>query len=249
MASALLSRSLLLAVLFGTSAAVGCGDDDGTATGSGGGSGGGDATTGPGVGPGAGGGDPTVFSLACEAPEPILQPGGEPSGYETCDDGFRHRADAVTCELPTLAACDTGEEYDTCETSADCTEQPFGFCVAEVVGNPPERCGCVYGCETDADCAAEEVCSCAGVSSDIPRCIPAGCHTSADCGGGLCGLDVTTGGCGNVSRRLACLTEASECRDLCPPEATCYDELAVPPCEIRSGAWECNEDALCQDCG
>jgi hypothetical protein len=107
----------------------------------------------------------------------------------------------------------------------------------------------VYGCETDADCEAGEVCACPGVATEVPRCIPAACTTSADCGGGLCGLSVVTGGCGNVSRRLACLTAASECRDACPPEETCYEDFAVPPCEIVGDAWTCNENALCQDCG
>jgi hypothetical protein len=111
-----------------------------------------------------------------------------------------------------------------------------------------EGCGCVYGCETDADCGANEVCACAGVAGDWPRCVPASCRTDADCEG-LCGFAAMGEACGGVRYELACLDTGSGCRTSCAEVEGCYGNLGEPDCEIVDSEWTCNVDSLCEDCG
>lgn len=185
--------------------------------------------------------------LDCEDPEPILQPGTDlPTGFERCSDGFVHRVEAVTCAQPTPAdTCVEADEFSDCETAADCTERPYGACDSEPkwLGG---GCGCIYGCESDADCGTGEICSCDGLAG--PRCIAAGCVTDADCDG-LCGWSPIGGGCGASGYQLACLDDGAECRTSCPEEEGCYGNLGEPRCEIIEGEWTCNIDSLCEDCG
>ena len=87
--------------------------------------------------------------------------------------------------------------------------------------------------------------------------MPAGCTDPLGCGDedpqdgvdALCGLGIKQYLCGNLDIALACLTPQSECRDTCPAELTCFDEMQAPPCNIVDGAWACDIDALCDDCG
>jgi hypothetical protein len=189
------------------------------------------------------------FELECEDPVAIMQPGSDQeSGFVTCGDGFVHRAEAVTCVIPEApeTCSNPGGPTDTCTTSAECDDRPNGACLDDP--SQVEGCGCVYGCETDADCAQGEVCACAGPAQDWPRCVPAGCRSDADCDG-LCGFSVAEDGCGGPSYELACLDEASECRVTCSEEEGCYENVEVPPCEVVSGEWTCNVEDLCEDCG
>jgi hypothetical protein len=219
-------RSLALALILAAAGACG-GDDDGSVD----------------AGPEA-----VPFDLQCDNPAAIMQAGGsEPSGFVSCDDGFIHRQDRVTCVIPEApATCDSGGSSDTCTTSAECDDRPGGACL-----NGPsalEGCECVYGCETDGDCAAGEVCACAGVAGDWPTCIPAACRSDADCDG-LCGLSNRSNGCSQFFYELGCLEEASGCRVECEETTGCYDNVGVPACEIVSGEWTCNIEDLCEDCG
>lgn len=189
-------------------------------------------------------------NVECEDPEPILQEGTDvPTGFERCSDGFVHRVEAVTCEVPTpVDTCEAkpGHPGSTCQTAADCTEQPYGACAQElaVLGG---GCSCVYGCASDAECGEGEICACAGLGKG-PACIPAGCTTDADCDG-MCGWSPIGSGCGALGYQVACLDETSECRSSCPEVEGCYGNLGEPRCEIIDFAWVCNEDSLCEDCG
>jgi hypothetical protein len=196
------------------------------------------------------------LSLGCADPQPILQfDDVTPTGFERCADGFVHRAEAVTCVLPEApATCDSGDTgNDSCSSSAECTEKPNGHCIDDsfII----DGCGCVYSCETDADCETGEICACTGVTGDVPRCVPAGCEDTGACGDGLCGLSTVEFQCGNIEYELGCLDAQSECRvDECAPEQACDnvdEDPVVPPCELVEGLWTCNQNAnsLCGDCG
>jgi hypothetical protein len=136
-----------------------------------------------------------------------------PSGWVRCSDGFTHRVEAVACIPQIEGVCEDG---GACTTAEDCTDAPLGACVYESgIG-----CGCVYGCETDADCDSGAICMCAGDPSGSPRCVPANCATTADCGDGLCGVSGSAL-CGSDSR-VACLDASSECRrTVCEGDVEC----------------------------
>lgn len=168
----------------------------------------------------------------CLDPMPIPQfDGVTPSGFVECSDGFRHRVEAVACVVPEAPATCEGR---VCTTPADCAEGPHGACIDEGGG-----CGCVYSCETDADCGDTEICVCAGLThSNRPRCVVADCVTTSDCGMGLCGLSKSTA-C-PASYALACLTEASECRT-----STCNDADPACACAVEQGEWRCFDECVC----
>ena len=72
-----------------------------------------------------------------------------PSGWEQCGDSLPHRVSAETCVVPaTPSSCNL--DGQACQTNENCVEKPFGSCQQFNVGF--QTCGCVYGCETDADC-------------------------------------------------------------------------------------------------
>jgi hypothetical protein len=221
------------------------GPGGGGGTGGAGGTGGSGGTGGTGGTGGAGGtgGDPPP---GCEAPQPIPQgaTADAPStGFVRCANGGVNRVEAVTCvqPAPTGVACDPDLPNDvepTCQTDADCTERPFGRCLTG--GFEFATCGCVYGCERDADCGAGSICRC-GTSDDGAQwvtstgCVPApGCATAADCETGECTLEAAYNGCG--------YDESMQCRtpeDACRARPDCTDEL--PECHPDSaGVFVCS---------
>jgi hypothetical protein len=149
------------------------GDGDGDATGTTDATGTGDET-GDGDGDGA---PPEPF--ACDNPQPVEQESGNPSGWVQCDNGFKHRVEAIACDVPfDASSCgpDAGCEGGTCMQDFD------------------EGWTCVPGCATDADCADGSVCVCSGVLPGEPsQCVPAGCLIDGECGEGLCGLSIDDG--------------------------------------------------------
>jgi hypothetical protein len=172
------------------------------------------------------GGADGPIDLTCDDPQPILQGDGTPSGFVQCDDGFRHRAEAVACVVPDVGPCDS--------CSSDCSELPLGRCVE----NPGEgSCSCVASCETDADCGENQACACLG---DVPRCVPATCTTTAECGDGLCGISGSAS-C-ELDSSLACLVASSECRStICEGGTECV-------CYASSGAYSCHDECF-SGCG
>jgi hypothetical protein len=182
--------------------------------------------------------------LECDDPQPILQPDSDvPTGFVQCSDGFIHREEAVTCEAPTPMDTCTPDpnSNDTCETAADCTEQPYGGCVQQLVSSGM-GCACEYGCATDADCGEAEICLCAGVGG--PKCVPASCVTDADCDG-MCGLKTSIGFCGDAHHVMACLDETSECRTTCPDAEGCDGVVEPANCVVIDSEWVCRAT----DCG
>jgi len=69
-----------------------------------------------------------------------------------------------------------------------CTAKPRGYCEAEAPGaSGAGPVTCHYGCLTDSECGATEICVC-GDPTYGGRCVQAFCKTSADCtNGNRCG--------------------------------------------------------------
>ena len=154
-----------------------------------------------------------------------------PSGWEKCGDVLPHRVSAEACVVPaTPSNCDLADQ--PCKTNADCKEQPFGSCQKfniQFIG-----CGCVYGCESDADCEPGSVCRCAGdVLGPWTRCVASTCDDDADCKGELCQFSQSEGyDCGAEVVNGACTTP----EDACETDPPCVDT----PCAFGEGKWECS---------
>ncbi|NVB41009.1 ferritin-like domain-containing protein [Pseudenhygromyxa sp. WMMC2535] len=197
--------------------------------------------------------DTGVDPYTCEDPQPILQAGTElPSGFVTCADGFVHRVEAVECAAPQPAddeTCD-GVVDAICQTGDDCTAQGYAACKQDMWG----QCTCQYGCASDDDCDAGEICACAGVFDDQPSCIPADCTADAECGQGLCGLSKYEGCCDN-SYHLACAAPDEACHTNADCGAgSCLEDVPEPivdyQCSESEGAWTCGPPGWCGcDCG
>ncbi|MDQ2644196.1 MAG: hypothetical protein M3020_10300 [Myxococcota bacterium] len=181
-------------------------------------------------------GGTSAVARPCEDPQPVLDPEGNPTGYETCANGGGHRVSAEECaiRLPREDdACPAEDaEHRTCQTDADCSDGLYGTCAPQ-----PQTltCGCSYGCKTDADCAGGGVCLCFGVAG---TCSPATCRTDADCEDGFeCRAfqDPTTNLC-DVTR-----FECQTAEDTCQHNADC-DRSASEMCvSDATGAHRCRQ--------
>lgn len=159
------------------------------------------------------GGQPAPLP-SCEAPQPLV-PGAD-TGFLSCTGNWIHRPEVATCpsQLPRSSTCATVPELDSCATDADCAAQPHGYCSSAFDGG----CSCSYGCVTDTDCQAGQVCLC---GDPVGRCVAASCTTDADCGEGLCATAVENPHCGATvflcqSAADQCMTDAD-----CPQGGAC----------------------------
>ncbi|MFO0588968.1 MAG: ferritin-like domain-containing protein [Polyangiaceae bacterium] len=178
-------------------------------------------------GGGAGGGT----GAGCAGSAPILQPDGKTSGFVTCADGSIDRAAQAACTVKAVDTCTGTEATLNCLTGKDCTEKPYGSCIAVSGGAPgPETtwCQCQYQCSTDADCDPGFVCACAGVADpSVAYCIPKdNCATDADCTSGECGLSAWDNGCG-TTYSVACRSAADTCRVKSECTDPAYSECGV----------------------
>ena len=152
----------------------------------GGGAGAGGASGGVGGGGGgarggaAGGGTAGAVDSGCA---PVLGPKGADTGFETCDDGTRRRRAAVQCPPPETTDTDVCGDCVgpyCCTSDADCTQAPNGLCAN--AHHLSGLCGCIFGCQKDADCEQGSICDCG--SGSFGQCSSATCTTNADCGTG-----------------------------------------------------------------
>lgn len=154
-----------------------------------------------------------VHDAGCGAPrtdvkcgsDPVLLD-GKPTGLESCSDSLVHRAAIVACANPlprSVPACtSTGNSPNDCKVDADCAQHPLGVCTAS---DHPAFCACDYGCLTDADCDADQICLC---HDPIGRCASAFCASDADCKDGPCTAPVRDPSDAN---ELACVSPDNEC--------------------------------------
>ena len=201
-------------------------------------------------GSGSGDGDGEVGgSAACENPEPLTSPAtGMPTGFVRCSDGFIHREEVVAipwAETPQDHSCADG--YGECGTDADCNggaSEGLMRCIQlSACGTGP--CACVGSCEVDDDCGPGHACVDAELTGDVPRCAPAGCRDSSECGEGLCGISVMKNDDdAHPEIELACMTDSSACRmDNCTlsdiPDAPSWADV---DCLAVDGQWTCVAD-------
>jgi hypothetical protein len=228
-----------------TGSGAGSGESTG-GTSSSGGSAGGDgsdpAASAGGASGAASGGIGDAAAARCEDPTPILQAGSDlPSGFVRCADGVVHRESVETCVDPVGTS-------DQCPADCldSCTDGANASCRTRHI---PGVCTCHYGCGTDADCGDGEICACAGVFANQPRCVAADCTETAECAGTLCGLSVSAP-CGPAeTARTRCLSADNECRtnEECAHTMHMCGYGQQVPGECRGGY--CVQPNGCQLCG
>ncbi len=189
--------------------------------------------------------------------------GAMPSGLYRCDNGVLHRPASVTCASslprPSPPFADAGAdaaaaqgqpsqvEYlygiandvtapGACSSDAECTARPFGFCAPTFYGGPAlPSVQCHYGCSTDDDCSAGQLCEC---GDPIGRCVDATCRTDDDCPGDLmCAAWFTANVCG-TGQRFSCQTRQDECNTA----ADCAGGNGSPYCSGEGGVRTCKVD-------
>jgi hypothetical protein len=178
--------------------------------------------------------------LPCVDPAPWPGADGNPSGFVECAGGGLHRVEkrACTSALPQAGTCPALEEGITsgCQTDADCTERPNGYCAgagdgSQLLGYAP-GCYCRYGCLTDADCGDGSLCLC---GQPVGHCVAAACSVDSDCAGGALCLSYTQDpGCGGTA--FACQTAGDTC--------TGGGDCASGYCSLVDGAHHC-ENTTC----
>lgn len=151
---------------------------------------------------------------ACVNPTPVTVDGRD-TGYVKCGDGALDRASALACANPINApACQGNEGQRSCETDADCTDKPHGFCMGGS-GQIGTYCSCIYPCLNDAECGPDQACMCPdAVSKSAPHaatCAPAECKANADCASGECGATFHFNGC-YPQMSLKCRDAGDACR-------------------------------------
>jgi hypothetical protein len=130
----------------------------------------------------------------------------EADGVQRCSNGILHRASSARCSLPSTlpeyvseAEFPPGSGPYECTANADCNAKPVGVCM---ISFPSPYC--IYGCVTDRDCEAGELCRCNG---EFNRCEATKCRTDSDCPGGqLCASNTRCS-----FTQFVCTTSNDEC--------------------------------------
>jgi len=192
-------------------------------------------------GDGGGGADSTPAGSAGESAGRLqvdltCTPGEPTLSFVECQQGWRHRPQAVACEIlgsggaPSPGAGGEApvdqrnlprvDGHAECgENGENCRQFQWGYC------NSDEGAACYSGCEVDADCGPAQSCVCSGPSPTGGHCHTALCLTDADCPGSLCASAifdrVTYGEIG-----LACLTARDKCltNDDCDDGGCAWDD-------------------------
>jgi hypothetical protein len=148
----------------------------------------------------------------CADPKAVLQAERD-TGFVQCSDGAINRAQALACPNPINApACKGTEDSRACQSNADCTDAPNGFCKS-AQGQMGSFCSCIYPCMSDAECGPNEACMCPDVDRgrlDAARCAPAECKVDADCSSGECGASYYFNGC-ELELSMRCRAPTDKC--------------------------------------
>ena len=144
----------------------------------------------------------------CTSPEAILNKSGEPSGYQTCQEGQTIKTGPAQCAPLTMSMSEESG-YDSWSRTP---------------------------CSVDSDCEASEVCLCEAGSTGY--CVSSSCGCNPDCASGECELLMpsSTGLCsggwdGGPLPVFSCRDlESDECavNADCGIEASCVRELVGP---------------------
>jgi hypothetical protein len=203
-------------------------------------------------------GEPVVCGYVPVTPGGPLACGGEElalddrcdqlAGYEVCPNDSIHRHTQVDCNVKLVhAPCSRPDPDFGCQSDAECDEYPNGLCA-----DSSEGCFCRYSCSTDDDCGAGNACICpttwaeghpneSGPFGAYDPCVPAQCHSDADCGDLRCGLSV--GGC-YQAEGLYCHTP----EDMCEGHQDCQELDLGDRCaySLDEGRWTCVDFFNCE---
>ncbi len=179
----------------------------------------------------------------CVDPQPIdqdyVEP-GNPSGFVECASGAIVRPEQLDCLSPVTPSSCVDNSDGGCGSDADCVDGEYGSCQQDqVFGGLTETttCHCVYGCVTDTDCDAGEVCRCAGSGlGQYTECVPADCSTNDDCGAYDCALSPDY--CAPGGFLLTCQGPDDECHGVNECESANF-------CAYETDSWAC----VGVDCG
>src|SRR5262249_30983309 len=122
----------------------------------------------------AGTGLETGWAFSCKKPQPYY-----PGGCLIPCDGFIPPPAAAACpsQLPPDVLLPAVSAQDECHSDSDCTAGPNGWCVVTGFGSFGLNINrCAYGCVTDADCAANQICLCGAV---VGGCVASNCVSDA----------------------------------------------------------------------
>ena len=180
----------------------------------------------------------------CEDPEPILERGGLPSGYQRCTDGAINRGQPEPLDLTHYAEqvreCPGASPKigGDCTEDADCGREPNGQCASWWNGFD-QNCYCQYLCSSDLDCEPGTICVSPKASSyDWPVCVPATCTQDADCPSGECGLG-TARDMDTIYAELSCRSEADTCHGDDGCGVSSGGQYCLP--EGEDGAFRCED--------
>lgn len=171
--------------------------------------------------------------FGCTAPQDLLT-GCVPNGFAQCAEGHVVRLSQETCPnlLPPKHELDGGAPM-YCNSHEECPGR-LGFCYSW----GPFGAQCSAGCETDSDCAADEVCHC---RDPIGLCQKATCATSNDCEAGSFCAAVETSLCSTVYE-FACQGPEDECRS----DSDCTHLKLGDWCTAEEGVKRCREHDRCR---
>lgn len=223
----------------------------GAAAGAGGSSEAGKATGGGGASAGSAG-------TAGAPGQRCLQPQDRSGNWTECSNQVLHRATAGSCDtnLPRAQVLMPLNEMDECQQDSDCTAHPHGFCEGRLLPSFAFANACNYGCVSDQDCEANELCVCKAyrpfVADDpgdvvgpntfdavIGTCQTSadGCRSDSDCqSGNWCANFVSH--CTGTGVSFACQAPADEC-------ASSFDCVPGDFCGYENGARKCQR-VTCQ---
>ncbi len=172
------------------------------------------------------GGSTSQNAFPCNNPRPLVSAA---TGYVICDNGSVQRPKVAECpsSIPRPDVVPNPTMLDTCTKDADCTDQPFGYCLQA----PPGAAGafCQYGCVKDSDCGSGQICLC---GDPVGRCAVATCTFDGDCEPGY-GCQSYDGSRGCDVLQFACQTP----QDTCGGVNDCAGTADL--CGVESGGFTC----------
>ncbi len=133
------------------------------------------------------------------------------SGYATCESGVTVRETVEQCSssLPRSEPQTSVLVMGGCMYDSECTAQAHGYCSVPsyIGGDSSGGAFCNYGCTSDADCGAGNICVC---GEPAGHCAQASCRSDADCLAGFhCATYDGSNGCNILA--YACQKPNDEC--------------------------------------
>ncbi len=164
----------------------------------------------------------------CTNPQPLLP--GYDTGFVTCDEGHKHRAEQRDCPvlLPRVEPARSLGSFDQCAADDECPGE-HDYCGVGIGGPAEPSNVCITGCVNDAECGSGSVCVC---GDPVGICQPAECATASDCEGGELCVGATREYCGTLGMTFVCESPTDQCNS----DADC----PLPDlCQAQEGGRRC----------